>query len=333
MPGAPPVLHRPPMTVWLMALTTAWNPEYWYVNWFIVSLLLSVACLFVTRRIAMTLGLHPVARNLLLLAVALHPMLIASVRATSFLQPGMLMLLFTIAVALSLKRDFRWWRAALLGVGLAGAALTHGTLILLVLIVPLWLLFQPEVRWRAVVSIVIALVCIAPWTYRNYIVSQRFVPVVNGAGTQFWIARGVAADDPLLHHRVYAQQTGDTLTTEYFSSVNPGADAALTRAAFNHWTDYIEQYVIGLYHFWVPTKPSFKLKFWLDIILVLPIAVVWLILAFSRLRDCPPSLMTWVTLVLWLTFAVFFPSTSYYLLVLPLMLISITWQLDRRLNP
>ena len=326
-PGEAPVLHRPPMTGWLMALTTAWNPQYWFVNWLFVSLLLTLLSLFVFRRICRKLALAKPWQRLALLLFALHPMLAASVRATSFIQPGILMFLIVIALAMHARHQPTGWSLLILGGALAGAALTHGVMVLLLLIVPLWLAVHQS-RWptrlRALLlPLIVALVGISPWTIRNAQASDRWIPVVNGAGTQFWIARGIAAADNRLIHRTYAKATGDSLELSYYGAIDPAADAQLLGLAWQQKGAYWKEYLRGSYRFWVPVNTVYPAKRYVDGLLVLPIAVLWMAMAIGNYRCI--SLLSITTMTFWGVFAVFYPSTSYYLLVLPLILIDIAF--------
>ncbi|GLV58819.1 hypothetical protein KDH_56490 [Dictyobacter sp. S3.2.2.5] len=90
-----------------------------------------------------------------------------------------------------LLRDRGVGLVILAGVLLALLALTRPNGLLVAGLIVLWALvlgwqrvFSWRFAWRvAVVVPLIALLLIAPWTLRNYLVSQRFVPVATGDGT------------------------------------------------------------------------------------------------------------------------------------------------------
>jgi 4-amino-4-deoxy-L-arabinose transferase-like glycosyltransferase len=71
-------------------------------------------------------------------------------------------------------------RALLLGCAIAAACLTKGTFLPFVLVVPfmMWFLVARNERLRVTVLVLLsAVLLIAPWTVRNYMVTHRFIPV------------------------------------------------------------------------------------------------------------------------------------------------------------
>lgn len=90
-------------------------------------------------------------------------------------------------------RSFSWVPAVLLGLAAAGAILTHGTMLLAV---PLLVAGAGLVGVRlgslrvikvGVAAGLIAMLTLAPWTCRNWRVTGRFIPVVGGAGLQYFV--------------------------------------------------------------------------------------------------------------------------------------------------
>jgi hypothetical protein len=77
------------------------------------------------------------------------------------------------------------------GISLACAALTRPNGVSLFVLVLIWAVFMLRMRmlpWRTVAQAVLVIACltfglIAPWTFRNYVVSDRFILVAVGSGT------------------------------------------------------------------------------------------------------------------------------------------------------
>ena len=88
----------------------------------------------------------------------------------------------------------RHWflRAGLLGLAAAAAILTHGTMLLSVpvLLVAMAMIGFVYHRRRlaavAVLAGIVAVLAVSPWSYRNWKVCHRFVPVATGAGLQYF---------------------------------------------------------------------------------------------------------------------------------------------------
>lgn len=83
---------------------------------------------------------------------------------------------------------YRW--AIVCGLSIAAASLTRPNGVVLIGLLALWagIIVAAKIKpWRAVLksallSTVIAVVLVAPWTYRNYTVAQAFIPVETGLG-------------------------------------------------------------------------------------------------------------------------------------------------------
>ena len=92
-------------------------------------------------------------------------------------------------LALALFLPDRRWTPVVLGVGAGLAALTKGEGLLLPLIpLTMWWRVPPLRRWagRAAILGVAMALTIAPWTIRNAIAMDAFIPVATNASTTLW---------------------------------------------------------------------------------------------------------------------------------------------------
>jgi 4-amino-4-deoxy-L-arabinose transferase-like glycosyltransferase len=129
------------------------------------------------------------SRRVALVAAALMavypPLVMLSLELYS--EPLFIDLMLGAVLAAFVYRDDRRLRWALLAGALAGlATLTrqNGVLLLAVLLFALWL--PPRRRWAAarapLAALLIAVALIVPWTVRNYVVFNEFVPLSTGGG-------------------------------------------------------------------------------------------------------------------------------------------------------
>ena len=89
-----------------------------------------------------------------------------------------------------------WWPPVLAGLLLGVAALTAATaLLLLPALVIGWMFLLPRraVFRRAGVAAVVAVAVLAPWTARNYVQLDAFVPISTNGGPNLWIGNNAGA--------------------------------------------------------------------------------------------------------------------------------------------
>jgi len=91
----------------------------------------------------------------------------------------------------------RWWTALVLGVALGLAALTRGEGFLLAIIpLAMWWGRDSKAAWlqRALLLLAAMAITIAPWTIRNAIVMDAFIPVANNASWTLWAGHNPTAN-------------------------------------------------------------------------------------------------------------------------------------------
>ena len=201
-PGGPPSTHRPPLTPILLAPITR-MPLPWQRPTLILMHSLMVGATFLllfdlarkafdTRIAGGSIGLmlaYPwlfwhVKNPMSMITQMTCTMLVVNLIGSELLESYK-----KGSTALS-----RHWflRAGLLGLAGAAAILTHGTMLLSVPVLLLAMAMIGLVYSRrrlaavAVLAGVVAVLAVSPWSYRNWRVCHRFVPVVTGAGLQYF---------------------------------------------------------------------------------------------------------------------------------------------------
>jgi len=200
-PGGPAVIHRPPLVPCLFAPLTL-LPGYLQRPGVVLlqSLMVGATCWLLFDLAARCFGTRTARYSVGLLLV--YPWLYWHVKdPMNVVTQTMLACLMLHRMAWELSpTDARrpaathWLLSSLLlGAVMAGAMLTHGTMLLSI---PLILLLLIGVgiaigNGRAVrvalVAGAVTLACVAPWTWRNWEVAGRFIPVVSNSGyAYFW---------------------------------------------------------------------------------------------------------------------------------------------------
>jgi hypothetical protein len=324
-PIAPPCHNRPPLTPLLMVVFGAWTTTHWYWVWFVGATLMQLAALVLLRRICQLLKLQPLRTNVLLLAFAAHPFLLGAVRASTFLSPAVLVLLLWL---------YTWLRAnkknsvsAYLGVGGAAglAALTHASLFPLGVLSALFAWRRPK---QAALVLFAFVLTIAPWSIRNAVVFNEFIPVATGAGIQYWKGEAYFNHQPNLEEKVYLAETGKPLTLLFFGTLTPAGDIPFQKAAWRDVRDYPSKYLWRTVRaagvFWVPeeTRP---LKPLLASLLNLPLLLwlFWMLVFRAVWRDAMVLQLCLVIGLVWAVFALLAGHTSYFVMVLPLLMVAI----------
>jgi len=155
----------------------------------------------------------------------------------------------------------RW--AILCGLFIGAATLTRPNGLLLVGLVCLWalILIRAHIKpWReafrnALLIISLALLLVAPWTYRNYLVTQAFVPVETGMGEVLLGAyNDIVADPASSSHGFWAPPNG-ALNHDVLG-YTPATDTMDTQKALTWMRSHLTQMpaLLGLHflNMWQP---------------------------------------------------------------------------------
>ena len=145
--------------------------------------------------------------------------------------------------------------AVLGGVLLGLTALTRETVLYFAPLAALWLAWRatrPGARLRGAAFLAAAVLTVAPWTLRNWIVFRTFIPVSTSAGLNLW--QGNVA------------QTREEVYDEYFSvdgridqyryATHKGVEAILARQPW--WI--FEKFVAEMPHFWGDSQTLIHLR-------------------------------------------------------------------------
>ena len=199
-PGGTPPHHRPPLyPVVLMPIAVL--PDALLLPGLILVHSLMIGCVgFLIFTIAHRMFGRTTASVAVVLFL-LNPWLYASVKNP--LSPVLQCLLYAtyvfvigrevipaLCAPLAAKATFPAW--LLIGSLCGLLTLTHGTLIAasgsFLIILAMWSARQRdfELLKTAAAAGLVAVVVVAPWTYRNWATFDRFIPVVGGAGLMYW---------------------------------------------------------------------------------------------------------------------------------------------------
>jgi hypothetical protein len=192
--GGPAVFHRPPLYPFFL-VPVALFPEF--MQRYVIVIPQSILVGFIgmmTFKIASRLYNRAVAAVALLLFLV-NPWVYWNAKnpMTPILQTFLyLIFAYFIAVELFDRTKFKTLPAGLI-IGAAGAALalTHAAMLPLVCLFLLALFVAAVVRNKkriitSLVAGVVAICLIAPWTYRNYVVFHRFIPIAGGSGLAYF---------------------------------------------------------------------------------------------------------------------------------------------------
>jgi hypothetical protein len=218
-PGGSPVLFRPPLVPALFSPLTLLPTGFQRPAVVLLQSLMVGAACFLLFDLAARIAGFRVARFAVAILLV-YPWLYWHVKNPMNVVTQMLCVLaivdlmtgelFAQGPADRSLNDRRWLtRAALLGLAGGAAMLTHGTVLLsfallLAGVAGLGVLCR-RWQWVAVAAIAgcVAAAIVAPWTYRNWTVAHRFVPIVTSAGTSYfwgnahWEVRGAAGEQEL----------------------------------------------------------------------------------------------------------------------------------------
>jgi len=197
-PGGLPVMHRPPLAPLLFAPLT-WLPDALQRPAVILmqSLMVGATCLLLFDLVSMTVGKRA-ARSAVGILLA-YPWLYWHVKNPMNVITQMLCVMLIVNLIMQELLDARKagdrgsstickLRPVLLGLAVAAAMLTHASLLVSAPLMLLGIAAVGAVRRDArlvygpLIAGAVTVILVAPWTYRNWIVSGRFVPVTSNSG-------------------------------------------------------------------------------------------------------------------------------------------------------
>jgi hypothetical protein len=197
-PGGHKVIHRPPVYVSLLAPGTLLPQKLWRLYAAALNALaLAITAGFIVRYARPIFG--PRVMAIAFLFLGFHPFILARVKVAHpaivqmFIYTAILVASWRLWDAWSKGRPISFLRASGYGALLLVGALTHGTMIahaaLFLMIFGVaalvrrdWLFFG-----KMVVSGATFILLLAPWTYRNYKVTNgMFIPVVGNSGLAYF---------------------------------------------------------------------------------------------------------------------------------------------------
>lgn len=191
----PLVLHRPPLYPLLITPIAALPESAWRMGLTVLHSLLVAMASAQTFSIGRR-WFGPTIAAWGVLIFLCDPWMFSVLRTTRTGFPELCLYLAVCAWFLewAVNRDSppTWRQASLFGVVGGLLTLTHASklLTMAMLIATLVIVLALRRNWRAIGALAMAVLAmaavIAPWTYRNYVVSGRFVPVATNAGFAYF---------------------------------------------------------------------------------------------------------------------------------------------------
>lgn len=330
-PGGQPVHNRPPLHPVVMLVFGAWSAEHWYLFWFIGTALLSGAFLSVVLALGRLFHLTSAQNKVVLALLAFHPYLIFSTKSATFIMEATLLLTLVVYLFLRGLRGSRWV-IFLAGLACGLGALTHGSFLLLPVVLGGLTLLARQPAWSrklatAGLLLLGTVLVVLPWTARNYRVFHRVIPVVTGQGILYWLGdyefTGREGYDLA---NLFERAAGRKPALNFCGFADPEDDALLWALARKDMLERpgntLRRTALGVYGFWAPWVPS-KEKGVICAAMNLPVvlAVVVLLLRnlVGRRLQFHHVVLAVVVLYFNLVFAFFLAVISYFVMVLPLL--------------
>jgi 4-amino-4-deoxy-L-arabinose transferase-like glycosyltransferase len=332
-PGDPPVHNRPPLHPVVMLIFGAWSAEHWYIFWFVGTALLSGAFMTLILALGRMLGLTPAQNKVVLLLLAFHPYLIFASKATTFIMEAAVLMPLVIYLFLRGLRG-SGWTAFLAGLACGLGALTHGSFLLLPGILGVLTLLWRKPAWsRKLASVGLLLLgtalLVLPWTARNYYQFHRFIPVVTGQGILYWLGDfDFTGRDEYRLGLFFKRTTGREPDIAFSGFKDPDDDALLWALARKDMLERpgnsLRRTALGAYGFWAPWIPSKEKGLVcgaMNLPVVLAVVVLLLRNLMQRRLQFDHIVLAFVILYINLVFAFFLAVISYFVMVLPLLLL------------
>ncbi|MCB2206349.1 hypothetical protein KQI65_16515 [bacterium] len=343
-PGGLPVHNRPPVQPIMLLIFGAWWPSHWYIPWMFGSALLCLVALFAVRALARDMHFSHISMRLMLLLVAFHPYFVFASKTSTFVNTAAALLPLILLTALRIPRRPLLY-APLAGLLMGIGALTHGTFLLIPFLLAALLLWKkdlPPLRRIAAsgAMLIVALLVVAPWTYRNLVTFDRFIPVVTGNGYHYWKGEAIyfGGDYPMAGK--YEQATGREFKERYYGALYPEMDAVLWDLAKKDMVERPQllplRIIIGTATFFAPWDRG-AAKAVISILLTIPFLLAMIVLFFRRWRAHTLT-FSQVAIALVLTYIVeaysfFCAWGSYFNMLVPLAAVLLISLSERRFSP
>jgi hypothetical protein len=344
-PGSAPVPFRPPVQPVLMAAFGAWSPVYWYIVWLAFAVTLGTATLWLLWKCARLVDLPPAMTRLLILAVAVHPYLVFATRVPGIPPAMIFMTTLLLFGVLSFARS-KGKHPVITGVLWGAAALTHGCFLPLFFPTLVFLTMTLRGPWRerlkkSSLMAMATILMIAPWTLRNRITFNQWIPVATGGGLQYWIADytyfGNRDEGGVFKHIAseFENRHGRKLQIVHGGILNLADDAELVHEAkaqiFAQPSILARRALIGSLLFWTTMDGGLR-KAMIISIMSLPLILLGLGLGVAVIAKKAWSvdfgLAALLLLEFWGLFALVQAVGPYFLAITPCLMFLIALSLD-----
>jgi 4-amino-4-deoxy-L-arabinose transferase-like glycosyltransferase len=342
-PGGPEIAFRPPVPVFISGVCAVIDSSNWYIYYIAancaLSALLIYPCMSILQQCKVPEG---ALTNIALITIALHPYMVFSVKTLTAINLLAFLLatitsLFLYAIRGNLRSSLSL--GLLIGLGI----LSHGSFMLLPFVCAAGMFISSlAVKTHrnsaivcAVLTLCVSLLVVAPWTIRNYIKFNMFIPSASGSGLQFWITeevvsgqfRGTQGAYNNLSS-LYEKKTGRSMHIMHGGIIDAQQDAELAswgkQLLLDRPLHFFKRFSFGLLGFWAPIDRGF-LKAILASFLNLPLVVITLYLAFKavqrKIYDFNSVAILSIGTYIWFIFAAVQAISSYFVMVIPLFIV------------
>ncbi|MDO8690484.1 MAG: glycosyltransferase family 39 protein [Dehalococcoidia bacterium] len=202
-----PSSFMPPVYPFFLAGMMAISPNDAILATRIVQSVVSSLSILVTFYLARDISKHDGVALIAALLAALYPSFIAGALEVSTVTPEVLLVQLFALSMIRWLRNGRSWVAGCAGLALGLLSLTRVPALLMAPLFLLWMLRAGRHRLRGhlardmAVFLAAIILIISPWTARNFLVQQAFVPVSTNGGVNFWIGNNPAATGEFLDVR------------------------------------------------------------------------------------------------------------------------------------
>jgi 4-amino-4-deoxy-L-arabinose transferase-like glycosyltransferase len=289
----------PPAYVYFMALVFSLFGIYSVTSAIIIEIVQSLTAAFTClvfyhlgRRYSETVGLVAA------LAMAFYPpSILFSVMRISPILLVVLLLGIIIHYLFSLQERWDMRDAIICGLLMGLNVLLEPTVILFYIAISLWLiLWSPDSTLSAVKSLsttgIVCILCVLPWTIRNYIVFDAFVPVKSSMGVNLLLgnhpnANGITFTEGL--NKVFSKEEEKQLRTLNEAQVNKLMQEKALAFIKADPVRFIQLTAKRAYYYWSPINPYRPTPY--DIIRaatygpILVLGLIGLLLSFTKWRE------------------------------------------------